>query len=62
MSTFERVDAIVRQKRHEGRCMMRLERVKSDENIRKLREARAIIEEKMKGVLARWKLQNQHCA
>ncbi|MEW5833032.1 MAG: hypothetical protein AB1763_09375 [Campylobacterota bacterium] len=52
MSTFERIDAIVRQKRHEGRCMMRLERVKSDENIRKLREARAIIEEKMKGVLA----------
>lgn len=50
MSTFERVDAIVRQKRYEVQCIMRIEQMMSDENIRKLREARTVIEEKMKGV------------
>ncbi|MDD3770497.1 MAG: hypothetical protein PHV10_07820 [Sulfuricurvum sp.] len=62
MSTFARVDAIVRQKRHEGQCAMQREKMISDENIRKLREARAVIEEKMKGVLVLWKLKNRRCA
>lgn len=48
MSTFERIDAIVRQKRHEGQCALQREKMISDENICKLREARAEIEAKIK--------------
>lgn len=48
MSTFERVDTIVRQKRFEGKCMLKLEQIRSEENIQRLREARAVIEKKMK--------------
>ncbi len=49
MSTFERIDGIIRQKRFEGQCMLKIEQMKSEENIRRLREVRAIIEEKMRG-------------
>ncbi|MFA6629045.1 MAG: hypothetical protein WCS55_04680 [Sulfuricurvum sp.] len=62
MSTFERIDGIIRQKRFEYQCMLKIEQMKSEENIRRLREARAVIEEKMKGVMVLWKLQNQRCA
>lgn len=49
MCTFLRVDAIVRQKRHESNCAMRQEQMISDANIESLRKMRAEIEAKMKG-------------
>lgn len=49
MSTFLRVDAIMRQKRHEAKCAMRQEQMISDANIESLRKMRAEIEVKMKG-------------
>lgn len=49
MCTFLRIDAIVRQKRHELNCVMRQEQMVSDANIEALRKTRAEIEAKMKG-------------
>ncbi|MDD2267036.1 hypothetical protein [Sulfuricurvum sp.] len=49
MSTFERVDAIVRQKRYESGCVMRQEQMISNANIEALRKMRAEIEAKIKG-------------
>ena len=49
MSTFERIDAIMRQKRYELNCVMRQEQMISDTNIESLRKMRDEIEAKMKG-------------
>lgn len=49
MSTFMRIDAIVRQKRYEGECAIQRERMISEANIEALRKMRAEIEAKMKG-------------
>lgn len=49
MSLFLKVDAIVRQKRHEVNCAMRQEQMISDANIEALRKMRAEIEAKMRG-------------
>lgn len=49
MSTFERINTIVRQNRYEVQCAVQREKMISDENISKLREVRAEIEAKMKG-------------
>lgn len=49
MSTFERIDGIVRQKRFECNCAVHREQMISDANIEALRKMRAEIEAKMKG-------------
>lgn len=50
MCTFLRVDAIVRQKRHELNCATRQEQMISDANLEALRKTRAEIEAKMRGI------------
>lgn len=49
MSTFERVDVIIRLKQYEANCAMRRELMVSESNLEALRKTRAEIEAKMKG-------------